>query len=242
MAKDKVFGDKRDRISPFEFDQKVANVFDDMVSRSVPFYKEVHQLILDIVDRVYTGEGNIYDLGCSTASTICLINEKLTKKNISANFVGVDNSGPMLEKAKQKAAQNKVKSVQFIQSNIQEIDFENAEVVILNYTLQFLPVADREKILTKIYQSLKKGGVLILSEKIKSPVSTIEELTTDLYYDFKRRNGYSELEISQKREALENVLIPLTPKEQMNMLKNSGFNKTEMIFRWYNFASYIGVK
>lgn len=238
---DKVFADKRDRITPFEFDQNVANAFDDMVSRSVPFYKEVHQLILDMCDRFYQS-GNIYDLGCSTATTICLISESLKNKSRSAKYIGVDNSAPMLEKAKEKLQKHGVESCELIEGNIEDVKIENADVVILNYTLQFLPLSEREKVLRNIYEGLNPGGIIILSEKLKSSKPHFEELITDLYYDFKRRNGYSELEISQKREALENVLIPLSPKQQIEMLRSAGFEKCDMLFRWYNFASYLGIK
>ncbi|MCP4915222.1 MAG: carboxy-S-adenosyl-L-methionine synthase CmoA [Oligoflexia bacterium] len=238
---DKVFADKRDRITPFEFDQNVANAFDDMVSRSVPFYKEVHQLILDMCDRFYQS-GNIYDLGCSTATTICLISESLKNKNRKAKYIGVDNSAPMLEKAKEKLQKHGIDSIELIEGNIEDVEIKNADVVILNYTLQFLPLAEREKVLRNIYEGLNPGGIIILSEKLKSSKPHFEELITDLYYDFKRRNGYSELEISQKREALENVLIPLSPKQQIEMLRSAGFDKCDMLFRWYNFASYLGIK
>tara|TARA_R110002072_G_scaffold534_7_gene4207 strand:- start:102969 stop:103697 length:729 start_codon:yes stop_codon:yes gene_type:complete len=238
---DKVFADKRDRITPFEFDKNVANAFDDMVSRSVPFYKEIHQLILDMCDRYYQS-GNIYDLGCSTATTICLIEENFRNKNKTAQYIGVDNSAPMLEKAKEKIKKHEIKNAKLLLNNIEDIEIQNADVVILNYTLQFLPISKREEVLKNIYEGLNPGGVLILSEKLSSTKPYFEELITDLYYDFKRRNGYSELEIYQKREALENVLIPLSPKQQVEMLKSSGFEKTDMIFRWYNFASYLGIK
>jgi tRNA (cmo5U34)-methyltransferase len=135
-----------------------------------------------------------------------------------------------------------VRDVTFLNEDMTEVDFSNAEIVILNYTLQFLKVEKRGELLEKIYRSLPKGGCLLLSEKIKSPSSLMENCITDLYYDFKRRNGYSELEIAQKREALENVLCPLSPKEQVSLLEKIGFSECEMLFRWYNFASYLAVK
>jgi tRNA (cmo5U34)-methyltransferase len=123
-----------------------------------------------------------------------------------------------------------------------QYSFENAEIVILNYTLQFLKKERRLELLSKIYEALPKGGVIIISEKITVEDQDFEELITDLYYDFKRRNGYSELEISQKREALENVLEPISPDKQLQMIQQAGFEKTDMLFRWYNFASYVGFK
>ena len=119
---------------------------------------------------------------------------------------------------------------------------EPADLIIMNYTLQFISPEKRQDLLSKIFSSLKPGGTFILSEKINPEQECYFDLITDLYYDFKKRNGYSELEISQKREALENVMKPITPSVQIDLLKSSGFKNSEMIFRWYNFASYLCVK
>jgi tRNA (cmo5U34)-methyltransferase len=237
-SRDEIFNSPQENIAPFEFNQKVAEVFDDMVARSIPFYQEIHRLIVDLTHRYYQGRGKVYDLGCSTGTTIELLERSFGEKPIS--FVGVDTSGPMLEFAKKKCSH--VRQVDFLLEDMTEVDFQEAEVVIFNYTLQFLKVDKRAQLLRKIYDALLPGGCLILSEKIKSPSEKMESCITDLYYDFKRRNGYSELEISQKREALENVLVPLSPHEQITMLEEVGFNAPEMLFRWYNFASYLALK
>lgn len=237
-SRDEIFNSPQEDIAPFEFNDKVAQVFDDMVSRSIPFYQEIHRLIVDLTQRYYQGTGKVYDLGCSTGTTIDLLERSFGDRPIS--FVGVDTSAPMLEIATKKCGH--VRDAIFLEEDMTKVDFKDAEMVIFNYTLQFLKVEKRGELLRKIYEALPPGGCLILSEKIKSPSSLMENCITDLYYDFKRRNGYSELEISQKREALENVLIPLTPKEQLNMLEEAGFKEFEMLFRWYNFASYLAVK
>lgn len=236
--RDKIFNSPQENIAPFEFNEKVAEVFDDMVSRSIPFYQEIHRLIVDLTQRYYQGKGKVYDLGCSTGTTIDLLERSFGERPIS--FVGVDTSGPMLKLAQKKCGH--VRDVEFLQEDMTKVDFKDAEMVIFNYTLQFLKVEKRGELLKKIYEALPPGGCLILSEKIKSPSSLMENCITDLYYDFKRRGGYSELEISQKREALENVLVPVTPKEQVTMLEKAGFCECEMLFRWYNFASYLAVK
>jgi tRNA (cmo5U34)-methyltransferase len=237
-TKDRVFNTPQENIAPFEFNENVAQVFDDMISRSIPFYAEIHKLIIDMCLRHYKAQGNIVDLGCSTGTTIALLDQAFGDKN--PQYVGIDLSVPMIELAKQKCST--VKNCQFLVEDMTQYSFENAEVVILNYTLQFLKKEGRLPLLKKIYNSLPKGGVIIISEKITVPDQDFESLITDLYYDFKRRNGYSELEISQKREALENVLEPISPKEQLAMIQEAGFSKSDMLFRWYNFASYVGIK
>lgn len=238
--KDKIFNSPLENIEPFQFNEEVASVFDDMVSRSVPNYEEIHRIILDLVCRYYSGEGVIYDLGCSTGSTIALLEKQFTSLNRPIHFIGVDTSEPMITRAKEKCSF--VRDANFLIEDMATTELKNAEVVILNYTLQFFNLQGRLELLKKIYQSLRPGGILILSEKIKSASPHMESCITDLYYDFKKRNGYSELEISQKREALENVLNPITPEQQIQMLQEAGFEEREMLFRWYNFASYLCVK
>lgn len=238
MQRDQFYGVPFKEITPFTFNAEVAQVFDDMVRRSVPFYDEIHKIICDLLNYHYQPGDTIYDLGCSTGTTLKIIDHYLGDK--SGKMIGIDESLPMINKAKEKIGH--LCNVELIHSPIQDINFEKCGIVIMNYTLQFIDKSLRHEILTKIYESLRPGGIFILSEKINSESALVHNLLTDLYYDFKRRNGYSELEISQKREALENVLVPLTPKEQLELLKNCGFMQSEMIFQWYNFASFIGIK
>lgn len=239
-GRDQIFNSPQENIAPFEFNSEVATVFDDMVSRSIPFYEEIHRLILDLTQRFYRGIGSVVDLGCSTGTTIDLLERSFVKQNRPIRFVGVDTSKPMLELAAKKCSH--VREVTFINEDMTDVDFKDAEIVILNYTLQFLKLEKRGELLKKIYEALPSGGCLLLSEKINSKSQLMESCITDLYYDFKRRNGYSELEIAQKREALENVLCPMSPKEQLSLIHESGFEECEMLFRWYNFASYLAVK
>lgn len=237
---DSLFAAKQDEIKPFVFDESVSAVFDDMVTRSIPFYEEIHRICADMVLRFYRSEGKIFDLGCSTGTTIHILDKELKNAGRYASYVGVDNSSAMIERAQEKCKH--IEGAKFLCEDMTKVDFSNAEVVILNYTLQFLALDKRLELLKKIYEGLKPGGIILVSEKLHSNHSPMQELITDLYYDFKKRNGYSELEISQKREALENVLITLTPKEQLNMLEDAGFKGSEMIFRWYNFSTYLGRK
>lgn len=241
MKKDRVFQTKMEKIPKFQFNRQVALAFDDMVSRSVPFYEEIHSILLDLIDRQYKPETNIYDLGCSTGTTLKLIDQHLKKtQKVRGVMVGIDNSEAMIEYCSKKCS--KIKNIELHCQNIEQTDFEKAGLVIMNYTLQFIAQRQRLKILKNIYSQLTPGGVFVLSEKIQCANPTLHRLTTDLYYDFKRRRGYSELEISQKREALEKVLIPMTPEKQLTQLRAAGFKKVDVLFRWYNFACYVGIK
>jgi len=242
---DQVFKRRQHEIKAFEFNQTVADVFDDMVSRSVPFYNEIHRLITDYSNYFthHDRQNLIWDLGCSTGTTIGILENHLKSNHKNCRFVGVDNSKAMTEKAQEKLSRLKVTNAKVICANIEDVEIDpNVDMIIMNYTLQFIREDLRPLILEKIFRSLRPGGVFILSEKINTNDSTFHQLITDLYYDYKRREGYSELEISQKREALENVLVPLTPNQQIKLLNDAGFNHVEQAFRWYNFTSYIALK
>jgi len=240
--RDEVFKKHRDEISKFEFNDDVAQVFDDMVDRSIPNYHEIHKIIGDLCRRAFVS-GNIYDLGCSTGSTLQIIAQAFKKMDKPRpSMFGVDNSNAMIERARKKLDSFGLKDITLTTGDIEGYKMNDAGMIIMNYTLQFLEPSSRPEILKNIYDSLKPGGLFILAEKIVCHDDQIDKLLIDLYYDFKRRNGYTEMEISQKRDALENVLRPITPTAQIQMMNDAGFKKTEMIFRWYNFCCYLGIK
>jgi tRNA (cmo5U34)-methyltransferase len=242
--KDNIFGRKLTTIKPFSFDQEVAAVFDDMIHRSIPFYDEVQQIFLDILSVFFKDADQIYDLGCSTGSSLLMAHEHLKKyfPNLNFSLVGIDNSRPMLDRCEVKFKTHNVTNYTLLNQDLNEIPFDSMGVALMNYTLQFIGPKKRPALLKKIHQALRPGGILILTEKIKNPDPFMENLFVDLYYDFKRRNGYSELEISQKKEALEKVLVTLTPQEQITQLQDSGFEKVEILFKRYNFCCYLGIK
>ncbi|NWF66404.1 MAG: carboxy-S-adenosyl-L-methionine synthase CmoA [Campylobacterales bacterium] len=234
--KDKIF--EKPITKQFEFDEACASVFDDMLVRSVPFYKDVINLTTDIlVKNLHEGD-IIYDLGCSTATTLIELQRKFAKP---LELIGIDNSIAMIERAKNKAKAYNV-NCNFICDDMFNIDFKKSNVFISNYTIQFIRPMNREKLVKKIYDSLKPNGIFIFSEKIISEDKILHKQLIDIYYDFKKSQGYSEYEIAQKREALENVLIPYTLDENILMAKNAGFEHVECIFRWLNFATIICFK
>jgi len=222
----------------FEFDEEVAAVFDDMLERSVPFYKESQNITQFFTHKNLRENGRVYDLGCSTASLLLNIHRGLTT---SAELIGLDNSEAMLTQARRKSEAYGA-NIKFINSDILEYDYKEADVFISNYTLQFIRPLVREKLVKKIASSLKKDGVFIFSEKVISHHPKLNKDLIECYYDFKKTQGYSEYEIMQKREALENVLVPYSEDENIKMILNSGFSHCEVLFRWSNFASFIAIK
>lgn len=239
--KDEYFKDEITKAFDFKFGEKVATVFDDMVNRSVPFYEEIQRMIGEIAAD-HTMEGSdVYDLGCSTGTTMIYMNEQVPT---SIRFIGIDDSPEMLAKCKTKLEQIGFTRpfdlrVADLGSNV---EISNASVVILCLTLQFVRPIHRERLLKKIVDGLKPGGVLILVEKILAEESNYNRDFIKYYYNMKRRHSYSEMEISQKREALENVLIPYKLSENILMLKEAGFGHCEVFFKWYNFSGIIAEK
>lgn len=236
IMNDKVFTKPIEK--QFEFDEEVAAVFDDMLERSVPFYKESQKITEFFALKHLKDNSILYDLGSSTASLLINISRKL---KVEARLVGLDNSDAMLEQARKKCVALGAK-VELKNADILEYDYKQADVFVSNYTLQFIRPLVREELVKKIVASLKKDGIFIFSEKVISHHSKLNKDLIECYYDFKKEQGYSEYEIMQKREALENVLVPYSEEENIKMARNCGFSHCEVVFRWANFATFIAVK
>jgi tRNA (cmo5U34)-methyltransferase len=241
MAKDQIFGEKQNTIEDFDFGEETAAVFDDMLVRSVPSYAEMQRMIAEIsVD--YAVEGtNLYDLGCSTCASFLPLDAALPK---TVRFLGVDFSPEMLERGREKLAQHGfARDYELICADLNEdVAITNASVVVMNLTLQFIRPVRRHQVMSNIARGVNKGGCILMVEKVLSKDSKLNRLFIKYYYDFKKRNGYSELEIAQKREALENVLIPYRLEENYELFLSSGFSHCEVFFKWYNFCGMIAVK
>lgn len=242
LPQDKIFEFHDRAVSDFKFDKNVVGVFDDMVSRSVPFYAEMQRMSAELVGDFAAEGSNVYDIGCSTATSLIAFDSRITAKNVTLH--GLDNSHEMLARAEEKIAQAGLTHphvLSFCDLN-KTLRIENASVVSLILTLQFVRPLYRERIMREIYQGLNPGGALVLIEKVTSEDTIFNRLFIQHYYEFKRRNGYSEMEISNKREALENVLIPYRMDENFELLREVGFKKIEVFFRWYNFCGIVAMK
>lgn len=241
MPKDEVFRQEIEQVSDFRFGANVASVFDDMVNRSVPYYGEIQRMMAELAAD-HAREGTfVYDLGCSTGTTMIGMDTMVEK---TIKFIGVDDSQEMLNKCKAKFDEIKFNRPYELRcADLGEgVKIENASVVVLCLTLQFVRPIYRERLLQDIVKGLNPGGVLILVEKILAEESDFNRDFINYYYNYKRRNQYSELEISQKREALENVLVPYKLSENITLLRDQGFASCEVFFKWYNFAALIAVK
>jgi tRNA (cmo5U34)-methyltransferase len=222
----------------FEFDADVAAVFDDMLRRSVPFYSEAMKLSTRFAGQYLPQGGVIYDLGCSTASQLLDIERSTNRR---ATYIGIDNAPAMLDQARKKIDAFG-STVQVEEGDIMAYPFLPADVMMSNYTLQFIRPPVRETLVKKVADNLKTGGAFIFSEKVISEEKQLNKALIDCYYEYKKEQGYSEYEIMQKREALENVLIPYTQQENIEMASRCGFRHCEVIFRWANFATFIALK
>jgi tRNA (cmo5U34)-methyltransferase len=225
---------------PFVFNEDVVRVFDDMVSRSIPLYREVLVCAAHWARAYYQPGTRIIDVGCSTGTFLELLGRFLKQP---ATLAGIDNSQSMLEKARQKLiGVQEFHQVELICENAENCSFENSSVVVINYTLQFLPLQQRQKLLRSMYEGMTAGGLLFLSEKIRAAYPQFQETITLHYEAFKARNGYARTEIERKKEALENVLVPLTEAQQVQMLRESGFEKVDSPIKLHNFISLVALK
>lgn len=225
----------------FAFNERVVEVFDDMLDRSIPFYRQVIEGQAQLLDDFLQTGDRVYDLGCSTGTTLLELARLLAPKKLQ--FIGIDNSSPMLDKARLKAElYTKQQSLSFLFEDIIDFGHPGAGGIILNYTLQFIRPLQRESFLQRLYANLRPGGILLLSEKVINHDKRLNRAFIDIYHQFKKSRGYSELEIARKREALENVLIPFSIEENKAMLQKIGFVSVTTSFQWFNFASFIAVK
>lgn len=232
-----------ERAEDFRFDATVAAVFEDMLERSVPFYHEVQRMVVELAAKFLARGGVFYDIGCSTGNTMEALARELGLVQ-SVRFVGLEPSEAMREKALGKfATLPEPARFEVIPRAVEMVDeLPGALVITLLYTLQFVRPVQRLKVLQMCQRSLQPGGCLILAEKILTEDPTARHLFIELYHEFKRRSGYTAMEISRKREALENVLIPFMGSENIALLKEAGFSVVEPIFQWYNFAAYLALK
>ncbi|MBN2895571.1 MAG: carboxy-S-adenosyl-L-methionine synthase CmoA [Campylobacterales bacterium] len=234
--KDRVF--EKPIAKQFEFDADVAAVFDDMLVRSVPFYTTAMEITKTLALAYLAEGGRVYDLGCSTASLLLEIERSAP---FSLELVGIDNAEAMLSQARKKI-EAFGSSVTLCHADVLHFDYLACDVVVSNYTLQFIRPLMRESLLQRIADALKEGGVFLFSEKIISDNKGLSKKLIDIYHQFKKTQGYSEYEIMQKREALENVLVPYTEAENIAMAKRCGFRHCESVFRWGNFATFIALR
>ena len=239
--KDKIYRSDNERIKPFEFNDEVTSVFSDMINRSVPGYELITSLMPVIAEKYAQSNSNIYDLGCSLGAVSFAIRNKIIDSEIK--IIAIDSSKSMINSCKKNIEKKKVElPIEFIIDDILNIKIKNSSLVIMNFSLQFIPVEQRDELINKIFNSLLPGGVLILSEKIFSDSDFEDDVTTQLHFQMKKMNGYDESEIARKREALENVLMPESIDSHFSRLKRIGFEKYFTWFKCFNFASIIAFK
>ena len=224
----------------FRFDASVASVFPDMINRSVPGYATVVGMTGTLAAQHARPGSHIYDLGCSWgASLLSVAREPACDR---CELIGIDNSAAMLEQAGSHLAQfPEARRIELRHADVLDSALENASVVIMNYTLQFIPVQQREALLRRMREAMMPGDVLILSEKLTLPDPRLNEYLVDLHHDFKRQQGYSDLEIAQKRQALEDVLVPETRQAHVERLQKVGFSRCDVWFQCLNFGSFIAI-
>ena len=208
----------------------------------MPLYEEIQRMTVEVAAQFAQPQSRIYDLGCATGTTLSLLTKAIHLSSVQ--FIGIDNSDAMLSKAKDRLADATTRR-NLLLENVDlngTIEFSQASVIILNWTLQFVEPPNRIRLLGSIFTGLLDGGCLVVMEKIFPNDASLTKLYTDFHHAFKRRNGYSDLEIAKKREALENVLIPLRIEDNIALLQQAGFSLVDIFFRWYNFAGLIAIK
>jgi len=239
--KDTLYAQAHEAVGAFQFDESVVAVFPDMIQRSVPGYQTILTGIGELTKIHALDNSNLYDLGCSLGAATLTMRRNVEDKN--CEIIAIDNSKAMIKRAEEYLhAYHSDVPVHLHCADMTQFPIENASVVIINFTLQFIDPDQREALLKNIYQGLKPGGILILSEKLHFDDPTLQESIEHLHLQFKRANGYSELEISQKRSSLENVLITDTEQTHLDRFHQVGFQSAGIWFQAYNFVSFLAIK
>lgn len=244
MTSDKIY-DKPSDDKPFRFNDAVAKVFPDMLRRSIPGYDATIEAIGSLAARYVLQDTNCYDLGCSLGAATIAMRQGIDTPG--CRIVAVDTAPAMTKRCREILAEDDQQfapatPVEVLRADIRDIEFKNASMIVLNYTLQFLPMIDRDALMRSIYDGLNDGGLLVLSEKVVDEIPEMEELLVDLHREHKRRNDYSALEVSRKRAALDNVLIPETVAAHRSRLAEAGFSHTAVWLRYFNFVSIIAIR
>jgi tRNA (cmo5U34)-methyltransferase len=245
ISKDEIYASDDADTRPFEFNETVARVFPDMLRRSIPGYDASIEAIGWLASRYVRANTRCYDLGCSLGAAAGAIRDNVAEPGVQ--ILAVDNAPAMVERCRQRLADggsgdDPRPKVDVVVADVREIDIENASMVVMNYTLQFLPPEARDPMMRAIARGLNEGGVFVLSEKVVHEDESIEDLLVELHYQYKRNNAYSELEISRKRAALENVLIPERLEAHRRRLTAAGFRHVGVLLQYFNFLSLVAIR
>ncbi|MBI1424739.1 MAG: carboxy-S-adenosyl-L-methionine synthase CmoA [Gammaproteobacteria bacterium] len=239
--KDRIYARPQDMIVDFRFDEQVASVFPDMIRRSVPGYDTIIPLLGLFAERFVHANTNIYDLGCSLGAASLAMGRYITQPGCT--IIAVDNAEAMVQQCRANVAQaDMAADIDVRCADIREIVFDNASLVVINFTLQFIEPEQRLTLLKNIYQGLNPGGALVIADKIVFAAPAQQHFEEAMHLDFKKANGYSELEISQKRTALEKVLIPDTLETHIDRLQQAGFAHAYPWFQCFNFGALCAIK
>ena len=241
MSKDEIFKDNPAAAGSFTFDDKVADVFPDMLERSIPGYAATIEAIGALAARHVAQGTRCYDLGCSLGAATLAMRRNI--KVPGCEIHAIDTATAMVQRCREiVAADGSATPVVVSERDVRDVVIRNASMVVMNYTLQFLPTVDRRDLIRRIHGGMVKGGVFVLSEKVADADPAIESLLVDLHHEFKRANAYSELEIARKRSALENVLIPETTATHLDRLLEAGFEQCGVWLKHYNFLSIVAIR
>lgn len=245
MNEDRLYATEKAGDEPFRFDESVARVFPDMLRRSIPGYAASLEAIGSLAARFVTPGSNAYDLGCSLGAATLAMRQGIVHDN--CRIVAIDNASPMIQRCQGILSEDSARNpdappVDVVLGDIRTSHIDNASMVVLNYTLQFLSPTDRDDVITRIFDGMNPGGLLVLSEKVVHEDRDMEQLLVDLHHEHKRRNNYSALEVARKRAALDNVLIPETVAAHRDRLRRSGFQQSGVWLRYFNFVSIIAIR
>lgn len=241
MSRDRIYSKTPTSEGAFEFNEAVAEVFPDMLRRSIPGYGASIRAIQALAQQYVQQDSLCYDLGCSLGAATMAMRQGIAVTG--CRIIAIDSAAAMVSRCEAIIAQDETHiPVDVVAEDIRATNIGNASMVVMNYTLQFLPIEERQPMIGKIAAGMRPGGVFVLSEKVVDEDPGIEAMLTDLHHNFKRQQAYSELEIARKRAAIENVLVPESIATHMQRMRSAGFQHVGIWLRYFNFVSLVAIR
>ncbi|MDB5860285.1 MAG: type 12 methyltransferase [Ramlibacter sp.] len=219
--------------------ENISEDFDSHIRKSIPLYDSGHTVVCHYSDFFLKPDSLVYDIGCSTGSMLTKLAAR-HPHNCDLRLVGVDTVADMVGKARQLAAKDQ--RLSFIHANALDLEFEPADMIIANYTIQFLPPRVRQTMIDRIYQALNWGGAFFMFEKVRAPDGRFQDYANQVYVEFKLENGFSEAEIINKSRSIKGVMEPFSTQGNIDLLKRAGFVDIMTVQKYVCFEGFLAIK
>jgi len=217
----------------------ISGEFDDHIQKSIPLYRQGHELVCHYSDFFLKPDSIVYDIGCSTGQFLAKLARRHAQKG-ELRLIGIDTVADMIGYASHLSAPDP--RLSFVLGNALDMQFDHADMIVANYTIQFLPPRVRQTLIDTLYTSLNWGGAFFMFEKVRAPDSRFQDYANQIYIEFKLDNGFSEAEIINKARSIKGVMEPFSSQGNIDMLRRAGFTDIVTIQKYVCFEGFLAIK